>query len=148
MNILELIDLKLIYNILFEASSETLKTLYSDKKYLGAKIGYTSVLHTWRQNVGLHPHIHCIIPGGDMDSLGRWKPSKKKFFLPVKVLSEVFQGKYLDRLKKSFDTLKLAKKEQLQEIIDICYEKQWVVYKKKATEKCKACDKIPRTLYS
>lgn len=92
LNILALIDPKLIYNILFEASSETLKTLSADKKYLGAKIGFTSVLHTWGQNVGLHPHIHCIIPGGGMDSLGRWKSSKKKFFLPVKVLSEVFQG--------------------------------------------------------
>lgn len=137
LNTLVLIDPKLLYNILFETSSKTLKELSADKKYLGAKIGFTSVLHTWGQNVSLHPHIHCIIPGGGMDSLGRWKPSKKKFFLPVKVLSEVFRGKFLEQLKKSFDTSKLDNKNQLQEIIDVCYEKQWVVYTKKPMKSAK-----------
>lgn len=136
LNALVLIDPKLIYTILFEAVSKTLKELSMDKKYLEAKIGYTAVLHTWGQNLSLHPHIHCIIPGGGIDSLDRWKNSKKKFFLPVKVVSKVFRGKYLDLLKKKFDTSKLDNKE-LQKIIDSCYEKEWIVYTKKSMKSAK-----------
>jgi hypothetical protein len=84
-----------LYNLLFKASSETMAELADDKKYLGAKIGHTSVLHTWGQNLMHHPHVHCIVPGGGLNSLGKWVNSRKKFFIPVKVLSRKFRGKYL-----------------------------------------------------
>ena len=79
LNVLCLIDPKFMYKVLFDISAETIKELSKDKKYLGAKIGFTSVLHTWGQNLSLHPHIHMIVPGGGIDSNGKWKNSKKKF---------------------------------------------------------------------
>lgn len=131
LNVLAILDPKSMYSILFEAVKETLKELAADKKYLGANIGFTAVLHTWGQNLTLHPHIHCIIPGGGLNSLGKWKNSKKNFFLPVKVLSKVFRGKFLNTLKKRFDKAILNDPSQLYEIIDTCYKKDWVVYTKK-----------------
>ena len=80
--------------------SETLQKLANDKKYLGAQIGFTSILHTWGQNLKDHPHIHCIVPAGGLDSLGKWRNSKKKFFIPVKVLSKVFRGKFIYYMKQ------------------------------------------------
>lgn len=94
LNVLCLIDPKFMYKVLFDISAETIKELSKDKTYLGAKIGFTSVLHTWGQNLSLHPHIHMIVPGGGIDSNGKWKNSKKKFFLPVKV-------EYLNYLKEN-----------------------------------------------
>ena len=70
---------KVIYNLLFHAVADTLQELAIDKKYLGATLGFTSVLHTWGQNLMFHPHIHCIVPAGGLTSLGKWVPSKKKF---------------------------------------------------------------------
>ena len=60
-----------MYNIMFKAVSETLQELANDKKYLGAQIGFTTILHTWGQNLKDHPHIHCIVPAGGLDSLGK-----------------------------------------------------------------------------
>lgn len=137
LNALVLADAKTLYTILFQSVSDTLKELSSDKKYLGASIGFTAVLHTWGQNLSLHPHIHCIIPGGGLDTLKRWKSSRKKFFLPVKVLSEVFRGKFLDKLKKKLDKSKLTDQKEFQKLIDICYEKDWVVYTKKPMKSAK-----------
>ena len=93
-------DPKFMYKALFDISAETIKELSKDKKYLGAKIGFTSVLHTWGQNLSLHQHIHMIVPGGGIDSNGKWKNSKKKFFLPVKVVSKLFKGKFLSYTKR------------------------------------------------
>ena len=84
-NTLALIDPKLVYTLLFDCSAETLKQLSEDPQYLGAKIGFTSVLHTWGSNLSLHPHVHCVVSGGGTDRMGRWKSSKKKSFIPVKV---------------------------------------------------------------
>lgn len=66
-----------MYKVLFDISAETIKELSKDKTYLGAKIGFTSVLHTWGQNLSLHPHIHMIVPGGGIDSNGKWKIQKE-----------------------------------------------------------------------
>lgn len=106
LNILCLMDPKFMYKALFDVSAETIKELSKDKKYLGAKIGFTSVLHTWGQNLSLHPHIHMIVPGGGIDSNGKWKNSKKKFFLPVKVVSKLFKGKFLSYTKKPMKSAK------------------------------------------
>lgn len=72
---------KICYNLLFRSVSLTLTELSADKKYLGAQIGFTTILHTWGQNLMFHPHIHCIIPSGGLNPLGRWISSKKKVFI-------------------------------------------------------------------
>ena len=131
LNTLALIDPKLIYTLLFDCSAETLEQLSEDPQYLGAKIGFTSVLHTWGSNLSLHPHVHCVVSGGGTDRMGNWKSSKKKFFIPVKVMSALFKGKYLSGLKSSFDPDKLDDPDDFQKIIDQCYAKDWVVYTKK-----------------
>ena len=131
LNQLALVDPVLIYNLLFECAAESLKTLAADPKYLGASIGFTAVLHTWGSNLSLHPHLHCVVSGGGTDKNGKWKSSKKKFFIPVRVLSSLFKGKYLSKLKKRFDRLKLEDPDSYQIILDQCYGKDWIVYTKK-----------------
>lgn len=112
---------KKCYNLFFRCVSETLKELSADKKYLGADIGVTTVLHTWGQNLSFHPHIHCIVPAGGLNIQGFWVNSKKKFFLPVKVVSRKFRGKFLALLKE----LKL---DIRSEVLETCYNKEWVIY--------------------
>ena len=129
-----------IYNILFRAVSETLTTLGKDPKYLGAEIGFISILHTWGQNLMDHPHIHCIVPSGGVSvQTGKWITGNRKFFIPVKVLSRMFRGKLLYYLKKAYknEVLKFHgniahfhKREVFQELIDKLYSKEWVVYSK------------------
>ncbi len=125
-----------LYNILFKAVSETLKELAKDKKFLGADIGFTCVLHTWGQNLMHHPHIHCIIPSGGIDNYGKWINSKKDFFIPVKVLSRKFRGKFLYYLKQHNLGFKgklyyLNDPYELSSLIDMLYKKEWIVYCKK-----------------
>ena len=122
-----------MYNVLFKAVSETLQQLGNDKKYLGAQIGFTSILHTWGQNLKDHPHIHCIVPAGGLDSLGKWRNSKKKFFIPVKVVSKVFRGKFIYYMKqekldfvKENEELKIS--QEFDKFISSLYAKDWVVY--------------------
>lgn len=112
---------KNMYNLMFRCVAETLQELSSDKKYLGAAIGLTAILHTWGQNLCFHPHIHCIVPAGGLNRLSKWVDSKKKFFLPVKALSRKFRGKFLALLK-------LQKPDIDQTILNACYNKEWVVY--------------------
>jgi len=89
------------YKLFFKAVSETLLELCADKKYLGATPGITAVLHTWGQNLMYHPHIHCIVTGGGLTKENTWQSSRKKFFLPVKVLSRKFRGKFLSFLMQA-----------------------------------------------
>jgi hypothetical protein len=98
-----------IYGILFRAASETLLTVAADPKRLGADVGFLAVLHTWGQNLHLHPHLHCVLPGGGLSPDGkRWVPCRKSsFFLPVKVLSSRFRNVFLAYLRKAFDDGKL-----------------------------------------
>ena len=76
-----------LYALLFQAASETVLELCADRKYLGATPGMTAVLHTWGQNLQFHPHIHMIVTGGGLTKEGKWRNSKKHFFLPDRVLS-------------------------------------------------------------
>jgi hypothetical protein len=128
---------KIVYDILFKSVAETLFELSEDKKYLGAKIGFTSILHTWGQNLMHHPHIHCIIPGGGLSSIAKWMDSRKKFFIPVKVLSRKFRGKFLYYLKQAYDDSKLifyGKEQSLinsncfNKFLTTHYDKEWIVY--------------------
>lgn len=127
-----------VYNILFKAASETLIELARDSKYLGAQLGITTLLHTWGQNLMFHPHLHCIVPSGGLSLDGvRWINSRKKFFIPVKVLSAKFKGKFLAYLQDAYYKRKLKFigeiSEFLREDIFKCWkqslrEKAWVVY--------------------
>jgi hypothetical protein len=92
-----------IYGILFRAASETLRTIAADPEHLGAEIGFLGVLHTWGQNLLHHPHIHFLVPGGGIAPDGEsWIACRPGFFLPVRVLSRMFRGRFLDYLEQAF----------------------------------------------
>lgn len=141
LNHLALQNQKVFYSLLFKAASETLVELSRDPKYLGAEIGIISVLHTWGQNLMDHPHVHCIVPGGGLSFDGtRFVPSRKKFFIPVKVLSRKFRGKFLAFLKEAYQNGELRfcgnleplyGKLKFQMLLDTLYKKDWIVYCKK-----------------
>lgn len=123
----------IIYDLLFKAAAETLTELAADKNYLGAQIGFTSILHTWGQNLMHHPHLHVVVPGGGIDATNKWIPSKKKFFIPVKVLSRKFRGKFLAYLKDAQlrffgTTAALQHPATFQRLLTSLYQKEWVVY--------------------
>lgn len=121
---------RIMYNLLFKASWQTINTLSKDRKFLGANPGMTAVLHTWSQNLGLHPLLHCIIPAGGVDKNMQWKHTRAngKYLFPPKIMAAIFKGifiKELNRLSKHH-IIKLDPllKEKL-------YHKNWAVYAKK-----------------
>lgn len=129
---------RLMYNLIFKASSETIKELSMDKKYLGGQIGITAILHTWGQNLMYHPHIHMMIPAGALTDTNQWQKSKEKFFIPVKVLSKKFKGKLLYYIKENQHKLHfygeldyLNDKQHFKSLLDVLYDKDWIVYCKK-----------------
>jgi hypothetical protein len=93
-----------VYEILFHATAETLRTIAADPKHLGAEIGFIAILHTWGQNLLHHPHLHCVVPGGGLSADGeRWISCRPGFFLPVRVLSRLFRRLFLAQLQEAFD---------------------------------------------
>jgi len=109
LNVLALENPRLFYDLLFTASAQTLLEIASDPKHLGAEIGFLSILRTWRQTLQRHPHVHCVVPGGGLSpDRERWIRSPPRFFLPVRVLSRVFRGKFVAGLKRAFRRNKLA----------------------------------------
>ncbi len=131
-NPLALRNQEIIYTILFKAASETLTELTRTR--LSAQIGVICILHTWGQNLMDHPHLHCIVSGGGL-SPHRGISSKRKFFLPVTVLSRLFRGKFLFYLKKARDTGRLRfpglispLREAFTIFLKALYGREWVVY--------------------
>lgn len=122
-NSLAIHDPKMAYSTLFEASWETLSQFGKAKEM---QMGMIAVLHTWGQNLSLHPHLHCIVPGGGVDKNGVWQNShhKGKFLFPVKALSKVFRAKYCQKLKEKSPI-------QYEKIRQGLWSKPWVVYAKK-----------------
>lgn len=141
LNSLVLHNQKLLYSLLLRAASHTLRELAGDPKYLGATIGLSSVLHTWGRNLSFHPHVHAIVPGGGLSSDGlRFVRSRKKFFIPVKVVSKKFRGKFLYFLKEAYadgnlmffhEAASLGLPSNFDSLIDSLYAKNWVVFCKK-----------------
>jgi len=131
----------LLYNLLFHAASATLLTLAADRRRLGAQIGITAILHTWGQNLLLHPHLHCVVTGGGLASDGRrWIDGGRHFFLPVKVLAALFRGKFLAGVKSLYHSglLKLAGSVAdlndagcFRHWLSALYTQRWVVYAKR-----------------
>ena len=144
---LALANPRLLYNHLFQAASATLRAVAANPKRLGAQIGVLAVLHTWGQNLHHHPHLHCVVTGGGLSCNGegvldgspRWVSCRPGFFLPVRVLSRVFRGKYLELLRAAFDQGQLtfpgrlgplAEARGFAELVRLLYKKDWVVYSK------------------
>jgi len=131
---------KVIYNLLFRATAETLLEIAADPQHLGARVGFLAVLHTWGQNLHLHPHVHCVVPGGGISPDGaRWIACRKNFFLPVRVLSRLFRGKFLAFLgdarqqgKLSFygQCAHLADSREFERFTKRLKKSDWVVYSK------------------
>jgi predicted Zn-ribbon and HTH transcriptional regulator len=132
---------KLLFKLLFEASAATLLEIAADPKHLGADIGFLTVLHTWGQTLQRHPHVHCVVPGGGLSSDHRqWIRSPPNFFLPVKVLSRVFRGKFVAGLKRLFrqrklafygTCLPLANEKAFYAFLRTLFREDWVVYAKR-----------------
>jgi hypothetical protein len=109
LNPIALQNSRVVYGLLFRAASETLQQVAADPDHLGAEIGFLAVLHTWGQNLQHHPHVHCVVPGGGIaPDASRWVACRPGFFLPVRVLSRVFRGKFLSLLRNAFDRGRLA----------------------------------------
>ena len=135
---------RLIFNLLFDSSAQTLLTFGRDPQRLGGEIGFYGILHTWGQTLWPHPHIHYIVPGGALTGDGRWinAPHRSRFLFPVKALSKVFRGKFIDGLKKAYREGKLILPDD--ELADArCFElwldrlacRKWVVYCKSPFKK-------------
>ena len=93
-----------VYNLLFRATAETLRTIAADPTHLGAELGFFAVLHTWGQTLVAHPHLHCVIPGGGLSPDGtEWVTCRPGFFLPVRVLSRLFRRLFLRHLQAAYD---------------------------------------------
>ena len=116
---------KIVYGSLFRAAWQTLQQFGHNPKHLGGSMGMIAVLHTWGQNMSLHPHLHCIVPGGGLSKSGTWKTAKNKgkYLFNVKSMSKVFRAKYIAALRKS--DLKIP-----QKIYNEVFNKKWVVYAK------------------
>jgi hypothetical protein len=129
-----------VYGILFRAMAETLRTIATDPKHLGAEIGFLAVLHSWGQNLLFHPHLHCVVPGGGIAPDGQhWIACRPGFFLPVRVLSRLFRRLFLQHLQTAFDAGKLQFFSSLERLHDPqafaqylapLRQAEWVVYAK------------------
>jgi len=131
---------KVIYDILFRTTSETLLTIARDPQHLGAEIGFFAILHAWGQNLHFHPHLHCVVPGGGIaPDQTRWIACQPGFFLPVRVLSRLFRRLFLEALQKAFETDQLqfhggieslGERNAFLQYLTPATQTEWVVYAK------------------
>ena len=132
---------KILYDLLFRTSAETLLEVARNPLRLGAEIGFFSVLHTWSQKLELHPHVHCVVPAGGLSlDHTHWVRSRKNYFLPKKVLRKVFRGKFVDALEQAFrdgllnlqgDLALLAQPKVFAAWLRPLFQQDWVVYLKR-----------------
>jgi hypothetical protein len=129
-----------VYDILFKAAAETVRTIAADAKHLGAETGMIAVLHTWGQSLFHHPHVHCIVPGGGLTPDGRWVSCRPGFFLSVRVLSRLYRRLFLQRLEAAFgagalslfgDLAPLAEPAAFTAHLRPLRQIEWVVYAKR-----------------
>jgi hypothetical protein len=130
-----------VYGLLLTAAAETLITIATDPKHLGADIGLTAVLHTWGQSLDHHPHVHCIVPGGGVSPDGMsWMRCRQNFFLPVRVLSRLFRRLFLEGLVAAFDAgelqfvsglVAIKDRETFQAYLAPLHTQEWVVFAKR-----------------
>lgn len=117
----------ILYGLLFKTAWSVLNTFGHDHKWLGAQTGMISILHTWGQTLTLHPHLHCIVPGGGLTKAGRWKTAKSdgKYLFNVKAMSKVYRGRFIAALKEQLP------QEMTKDLVHALYEHNWVVYAKR-----------------
>lgn len=130
-----------VYGLLLQAAAQTLLEVAANPRHLGAEIGFLAVLHTWGQNLLHHPHVHCVIPAGGIAEGGsRWVRCRKGFFLPVRVLSRVFRGKFIEGLKRARargeltfhgQLSQLAEAGHFERLLDQAVRHDWVVFAKR-----------------
>ncbi len=130
-----------VYDLLFKVSAETMTTIAADPRHLGARVGITSVLHTWGSAMTHHPHVHMIVPGGGISPDGeRWVACRKGFFLPVRVLSRLFRRLFLEKLVAAYQTGRLnffgehahlADAQSFAAHLAPLRKAEWVVYAKR-----------------
>ena len=132
LNEIALYNKKEFYNILFKATKQSILELCNDPKWLGAKVGITSILHTWGQTIEYHPHIHSIVTGGGLMN-NKWVESKKEYLIKVQVLSSLFKFKFLSMLKHLDLNLPshlqyLKNLKELNNFLRPLYNKDWITY--------------------
>lgn len=129
LNKIFLYNSKICYNILFKATSESILELAEDPKWLGAKVGITSILHTWGQTMEYHPHIHSIVTGGGLKN-NQWVSCGKDYLFKVQVLGSIFKGKFLSYLKHEFSNLNtdFDDLKSFNKFLELLYNKTWITY--------------------
>ena len=131
---------RVVYDLLFRAATETLSAFARDPRHfsgktsnkLGGTLGITAILHTWAQNLSLHPHLHCVVTGGALSSDQQHflTPRHKGFLFPVRALSKVFRAKFLDGLMRAFESGKLGDDTSVPKLCNQLRSRDWVVYAK------------------
>jgi hypothetical protein len=130
---------QVMYSLLFRCSAQTLMDIAADPKHLGAEIGFFSVLHTWNQKLQHHPHVHCVVAAGGLspNNAGWKRPRSARFFLPERVLSEVFRGKFLQALQEAYASGELVfqgilkgliQPKLFRSLVHQLYGLRWVAY--------------------
>ena len=131
---------RLLYSLLFQVSAWTLQRFAADPQWLGARLGFLGMLHTWGQQMVFHPHIHFIVPQGGIDEQGRWVAAKAelngKFLFPIKAVSRVFRGRLLRKLEQLHRDKKLKfpdpqSESRFADTLRIAASKKWEVYAKR-----------------
>lgn len=142
LNVFALTSPRAFYDLLFSAAVETLLEVARNPDRLGADIGVLAILHTWGQNLLLHPHIHCVIPAGGLSAdRTRWIPTQQRFLLPIDILRKLFRGKFLAGLRRLYRSGQLRCEgpaaeyrdpKKFSRLVGPLYRQRWVVYAKKA----------------
>lgn len=132
---------KLLYDALYHAAHKTLTEMSENPKFLGARIGYICVLHTWGSRMNYRPHLHTIVLGGGLDKKNQWVDKNRKMFFPLPIMEAIFRKNYLEELKELRKENKLEyhgsatefrNHYRFKELLDVLYSKTWLVYMKEA----------------
>jgi hypothetical protein len=132
LNPIALANPRVVYDLLLRSAAETVIEVAADPELLGAQTGVLAVLHTWGQTLQFHPHVHCVVPGGGVSPDGKsWVACPSHFFLPVRVLSRVFRGKFLAGLRAAFHRGEVRfDADQFDRALSMAARTDWVVYAK------------------
>lgn len=131
LNVLAQCEPRLVYGLLFRATAQTLEDFGRDRRHLGGRIGVTAILHTWGQNLGQHVHLHCLVTGGALSpQRNRWIRARPGFLFPVRALSKVFRGKYLEMLTLAFKQTPTRLRGDPGDLLGGLWKQPWIVYAK------------------
>jgi hypothetical protein len=115
-----------LYGLLIKSAADSIIKLAADPRYVGGRVGVMAVLHTWGSNLSYHPHVHCLVTGGGLSPDGQaWIPARDNYLVPVKALSRLFRGIFLDRIRRQFEDIHLP---------ESIWQKDWIVHCKPAVQ--------------